>query len=70
MSSTSLALRSREDLSDCEPACRTWLVYLRQRDGVEVMIDVSTTSDLRTRWDVLRPFRLVKGAYAVPVEDD
>lgn len=45
-------------------ACQSWLVYVG-----DVMLDYSRTSDLRTREEALRPFRLFQGAYAVPVED-
>lgn len=68
--SQALVLRRSAEIEG-EPACQEWLVYVRDpaSGGVDVMIDVSRTEDLRTRDEVLRPFAAFKGAYAVPVED-
>jgi hypothetical protein len=64
-----LVLR-RNHAQQAEPACREWLVYLRQNDNVEVMLECSKTSYLRTRDIVLKPFRhLGHSVFAIPVED-
>jgi len=66
--SQALVLRRSAEIEG-EPACQEWLVYVREPSGIEVMLDVSRTEDLRTRDEALRPFAAFRGAYAVPVED-
>lgn len=63
--SQALVLRKTQELSIDDVASTTWLVYVRQ--DVDVMIDVSVTSDLRTYETALARFRGHGDVYAVPV---
>ncbi len=47
-------------------ACFSWVIYLRERNGTDVMLHVTKHAYLETSEDVLEPFRGHGDVYAVP----